>query len=169
MYVVKSKLRGSGALMPSLDLSRDLYYREVVSVQRSESIAKELLGLNQEITEVVSVQRSKSIAMGLIKKGERSNFASKKRNVPALHHERVNPFRTSWRGSQADAFINEGQSLKNKLGNSYISTNYVAYLIVSMAFKWLVSQTPYLVHDHSKTPHITSTGVLPEMQGLQCI
>ena len=39
-------------------------------------------------------------------------------------------------------------------------------LLVVVAFKWFVSQTPYLIHDHPIAPHITGCGVLPIVQSL---
>ena len=35
-----------------------------------------------------------------------------------------------------------------------------------MSFKWFVSQAPYFIHHSSKTPHITGSGILLEMQSL---
>ncbi len=39
-------------------------------------------------------------------------------------------------------------------------------LFIVKIFKWLVSYTPYLIHDSSITPHITGTGILLEMESL---
>ena len=36
----------------------------------------------------------------------------------------------------------------------------VMYLTVTVRLKWFVSQTPYLIHEHAKAPHITGCGVL---------
>ena len=33
-------------------------------------------------------------------------------------------------------------------------------MIIHFALKWFVSQTPYLIHEHTKAPHITSCRVL---------
>ena len=41
------------------------------------------------------------------------------------------------------------------------------YLIISDVFKWFVSHTPYLVHESSITPHITSSGVLLVVESLE--
>ena len=35
----------------------------------------------------------------------------------------------------------------------------VSYILVGVAFKWLVSETPYLVHEAAKAPHVTGCGV----------
>ena len=43
---------------------------------------------------------------------------------------------------------------------------YVRYLMVSLVFKWFVSQTPYLKHESTKAPHITGCGVLLVVEGL---
>ena len=40
------------------------------------------------------------------------------------------------------------------------------YLLVGVALEWLVSETPYLVHEAAKAPHITGCGVLPVFKGL---
>ena len=32
--------------------------------------------------------------------------------------------------------------------------------MICFVFKWFVSQTPYLIHEHTKAPHITGRGVL---------
>ncbi len=41
-----------------------------------------------------------------------------------------------------------------------------SYFIVGNGFKWFVSYTPYLIHESSITPHITSNGVLPAADSL---
>ena len=38
-----------------------------------------------------------------------------------------------------------------------------------MHFEWGVSETPYLIHDTTKAPHITGSGVLPEVECLPCM
>ena len=32
--------------------------------------------------------------------------------------------------------------------------------MICFVFKWFVSQAPYLIHEHTKAPHITGRGVL---------
>ena len=34
------------------------------------------------------------------------------------------------------------------------------YILVGVSLKWLVSETPYLVHEAAKAPHVTGCGVL---------
>lgn len=41
------------------------------------------------------------------------------------------------------------------------------YLLVGVSFKWLVSKTPYLIHNYSKAPHITCSGVFLIVESLQ--
>ena len=41
-----------------------------------------------------------------------------------------------------------------------------SYFWISMIFKWLVSKTPYLIHDTTKAPHVTGSGVLLVVDGL---
>jgi len=41
------------------------------------------------------------------------------------------------------------------------------HLLIGIALKWFVSQTPYLVHQNTIAPHITGSGVLPIQQSLQ--
>ena len=41
------------------------------------------------------------------------------------------------------------------------------YFIISDVFKWFVSHTPYLIHESSITPHITSSGVLLVVESLE--
>ena len=42
----------------------------------------------------------------------------------------------------------------------YMHETHKFNLRVGVALKWFVSQTPYLVHETSKTPHITGCRVL---------
>ena len=44
--------------------------------------------------------------------------------------------------------------------NDLIPHNIAIYLCVGITLKWLVSQAPYLIHESTKTPHITCGGVL---------
>ena len=37
---------------------------------------------------------------------------------------------------------------------------------VGVPLKWLVSQTPYLIHESAIAPHITGSGVLLEIESL---
>ena len=41
------------------------------------------------------------------------------------------------------------------------------YLQISMLFKRFVSETPYLIHDTAKAPHITGSRVLLVVNGLK--
>ena len=43
--------------------------------------------------------------------------------------------------------------------STYLSTSLHLY-VVCFPFKWFVSQTPYLIHECTKAPHITGCGVL---------
>ena len=43
----------------------------------------------------------------------------------------------------------------------------VLYLEVGVVLKRLVPKTPYLVHDYSKTPHITGCGVFVVVESLE--
>ena len=40
------------------------------------------------------------------------------------------------------------------------------HLGVGVSLKWLVSETPYLVHEAAKAPHVTGCGILLVVQGL---
>ena len=42
-----------------------------------------------------------------------------------------------------------------------------AYIAIAVIFKRFVSETPYLIHDTTKAPHITGSGVLLVMNGLK--
>ena len=42
------------------------------------------------------------------------------------------------------------------------------HLIIGLVFKRFMSQTPYLVHESTKTPHITSSRVLLVEESLKC-
>jgi hypothetical protein len=42
----------------------------------------------------------------------------------------------------------------------------ISYIWVGVAFKWFVSETPYLIHDTPKAPYITGRGVLLVVDGL---
>ena len=44
----------------------------------------------------------------------------------------------------------------------------VVYLWIGEILKWLVSHTPYLIHESSKAPHITGSGVLLIVKSLEC-
>ena len=44
--------------------------------------------------------------------------------------------------------------------NDLIPHNVAIYLRVGITLKWLVSQAPYLIHESTKAPHITGSGVL---------
>ena len=46
-------------------------------------------------------------------------------------------------------------------------TTHDLYPNVLVIFKWLVSNTPYLIHEGSIAPHITSSGVLLVVECLQ--
>ena len=46
---------------------------------------------------------------------------------------------------------------------------HTTYHSVGVIFKWFVSHTPYLVHESSITPHITSSRVLTVMESLSCM
>ena len=48
-----------------------------------------------------------------------------------------------------------------------ILQEYKPHLRVAIAFKWLVSKTPYLIHQTPKSPHITGCGVLLIVQSLR--
>ena len=50
---------------------------------------------------------------------------------------------------------------------SHIIQNNTWYLNIGILFKWLMSKTPYLIHDTTKTPHITGSGVLLVVYGLK--
>jgi len=41
-----------------------------------------------------------------------------------------------------------------------------ADLHIGVLFKWFVSETPYLIHEAPKAPHITGCGVLLVVEGL---
>ena len=47
--------------------------------------------------------------------------------------------------------------------------NMVNYFIVCVLLKWSMSNTPYLIHENSIAPHITSTGVHLVMESLHAI
>ena len=57
----------------------------------------------------------------------------------------------------------------NRYKCDYNTCNMQSHLIISVPFIWLVSKTPYLIHDHSKAPHITGCGVLLKVQSLQTV
>ena len=44
-----------------------------------------------------------------------------------------------------------------------------AHLIIGKISKWSVSQTPYLIHDTTKAPHITGSGVFIVINGLHVL
>ena len=71
-------------------------------------------------------------------------------NLPAIHHDLVYFFGTPRGWSKTYAFV------------------YELYKIQTCArFKRFVSETPYLIHDTAKAPHITGSGVLLVVEGLQ--
>ena len=45
-------------------------------------------------------------------------------------------------------------------GKTRSFTNNLYALQVCVLFKWFVSETPYLIHDTAKAPHVTGSGVL---------
>ena len=74
---------------------------------------------------------------------------------PTFHHEFVNcPGGPKGRG-QSVSFVNLLDCL---WGVQLVSTNarddQYTHLLVRESFKWFVPQTPYLVHDTTKAPHI---------------
>jgi hypothetical protein len=69
--------------------------------------------------------------------------------LPAVYHEFVNFSWAPRRWSKTYSFLNE----------LYI-------LQISATFKRFVSETPYLIHDTTKAPHITGSGVLLVVEGL---
>ena len=42
----------------------------------------------------------------------------------------------------------------------------IAHICITVFFKWFVSETPYLIHEAPKAPHITGCGVLLVVEGL---
>ena len=40
------------------------------------------------------------------------------------------------------------------------------YLVVGEVVKWFHAKCPYFVHDHSKAPHVTGSGVLLVVESL---
>ena len=42
-----------------------------------------------------------------------------------------------------------------------------SYINIGEFLKWFVSETPYLIHDTTKAPHITGTGVVLVVYGLK--
>ena len=50
--------------------------------------------------------------------------------------------------------------------DSFIGLSSHTYLDIGDVLKWFVSQTPYLIHEGSIAPHITSSGVLFEVDSL---
>ena len=69
--------------------------------------------------------------------------------LPALYHEAVHLFGTSWGWGKTISFIDFSEDLS-----------------ISVFFKRFVSKTPYFVHDCTETPHITGSGVLAVVDGL---
>ena len=70
--------------------------------------------------------------------------------LPAVDHELIDDSRTSsWRG-KTNALIDESNTV-----------------LVGVFLKRFVSETPYLIHDTTKAPHITGSGVLLVMDGLR--
>ena len=43
---------------------------------------------------------------------------------------------------------------------------HITYITIALIFKRFVSETPYLIHDTTKAPYITGSGVLLVVHGL---
>ena len=63
--------------------------------------------------------------------------------LPAVYHELIDNSWTPRRWGKTHSFCR----------------NYPYTFNICMVFKWLVSETPYLIHDATITPHITGSGV----------
>ena len=77
--------------------------------------------------------------------------------------------RTSRGWSESMAFDHQIQGLCISHATVWwplVITSIESYLLVGVALKWFVSQTPYLIHETSKTPYITGCGVLFIVQSL---
>jgi hypothetical protein len=79
---------------------------------------------------------------------------------PALYHNLVKLFRCSWRRWEAVALFYCIEHLYQREKKSRSILILLAHLIIGKIRKWSMPQTPYLIHDTAKAPHITGSGVL---------
>ena len=68
---------------------------------------------------------------------------------PAADHEFIDCSWTPSRRGKTNSFVDQLNTI-----------------LVCVLFKWFVSETPYLIHDTTKAPHITGSGVLFVEDGL---
>ena len=71
-------------------------------------------------------------------------------DLPAYNHE----------------FIDASRAARGRR-ETMVAVNDADAFLILVGFKRLVSQTPYLIHDTAKAPHITGSGVLPVVDGLK--
>ena len=99
-----------------------------------------------------------------------------------MNHDLVEFLCQSRRGREAIALVNHFDDLwECMVVSTIIILHNCAYpvritlisvimcsnLRIAISFKWFVSETPYLIHDTTKAPHITGSGVLLVVEGLQ--
>ena len=68
---------------------------------------------------------------------------------PVVDHELIDDSRTASGRGKTNSFVNESNTV-----------------LICVFLKWFVSKTPYLIHNTTKAPHITSSGVLLVENGL---
>ena len=95
------------------------------------------------------------------------NF-QKLNRLPALNHDFVEFFCQSRRGRENVTLIHFFHCLQEKIVNIIIYGDFITCnLCIAEKFKRFVSETPYLIHDTTKAPHITGSGVLLVVESLQ--
>ena len=106
-----------------------------------------------------------------------------KRYLPASDHEGVEWSRAPRGRGQAIATPNHLHSLNGTTYTTFITLythlsircksrldgmgmHMMKYLNIGVGFEWFVPETPYLIHDTTKAPHITGSGILPKVECL---
>ena len=89
--------------------------------------------------------------------------------LPALNHELIDGSRAAGRRRQTQAFVShfDGLDVSVFALQRNRKSGWLFYLRVGVLFKWFVSETPYLVHETPKTPHVTGCRVLLIVHSLQ--
>ncbi len=88
-------------------------------------------------------------------------------SLPALDHDIVYSTGAARGRGQTVALVYQTHHLFRYRHKSEINLMFTqAYLYVGVVLKRFKTKTPYLVHENSITPHITSTGVLLVVESL---